>query len=628
MSIPIEELNSIKKNPSVLRVYASRVKLEKQGKDYFGRCVLPGHKDSTPSFSVSQDANGCWLYYCHGCGRGGDPIKFLQELDNLTFNQAVNSVKETLGSNWNKEKAHVEQVFKPIEKDDKEYKTFSLAEYRKLELALEASKEGQDWLLTERGITYVTARKLRFGFRQDLGRFAGEKNKDIADKGWISLPCIEGDTVISIKYRSIAKKAFSRQSGMRTELIGLDSIDIFEPIVVVEGEFDRAVMEQSGFKSVSLPNANFILTPEMRDRLLEAEYVILAGDCDGKVGVKAMERLKVDFGKRALLVQWPEGCKDANDALRSVKNDSGAFRELFLEMISRARSQPMPGVYSLVDVMTSSDQPSLVDHPDRLRFPWKQVDEMAILLPGSVAFSTSTNSGMGKTIFWMNVSVFCARKFNEVVLNYQCELSPDELSNAVAAHVLAHDRNNLAKEDYKKAASLIKGTRYYVGSDPSLTDFTQVLDLIEAAVKHLGITLVVLDHLHFICGSASDTTKAQGQAMQRIKNMAKVYGLKFIVLGQPRKADQKSKGKRLHISDIKDSGSIGDASDTVYFLHREVITNIDPSNPPMDQYEPETEVSAIKTRSKGKGKPFSKLYYYGPISTFLELSNIEEDQYT
>lgn len=625
MSVSIEELNSIKKNPSAMRVYASKTKLEKQGRDWFGHCPLPGHKDSTPSFSVSQDSQGFFLYHCFGCGDGGDVISFVQKTDNLSFIQAVNSVKETLGSNWNKEKAHVEQVFKTIEKDDKEYKTFSLAEYKKLELALEASTEGQEWLLKERGITYDTAKKLRFGFRQDLGKFAGEKNKDIADKGWISLPCIEDEIVVSIKYRSIIRKAFSRQPGMKTELIGLESIDIFEPIVVVEGELDRAVLEQAGFRSVSLPNANFILTPEMRDRLLEAESIILAGDCDGKAGVKAMERLKMDFGKRALLIQWPEGCKDANDTLRSVKNDSSAFRGLFLGLISTAKSQPMPGVYSLADSMLISKQGTLQDHPNRFRFPWESVDKMAVLVPGSVIFSTATGTGMGKTQFWMNATLAAARKHGEVVISYQCELSVEEYSNIVAAYLLAKDRNNITKEDYKKAFALIKNLRYYIGRDNTLTDIDPVLDLIESAVKVLGATVVILDHIHFLTRNNNDEVKAQSKAMQRIKNMAQTYGLKFIVIGQPRKADQKSKGKALHISDAKGSEACTADADAVYFLHREVIKNIDAANPPKDEYDPETEVHLKKARAKGTGSSFTKLYFHGTISTFLELSTFEEE---
>lgn len=618
MTVSNEELQLIKSNPAVLRIYSAKTKLEKQGKDYFGRC--PFHSEKSPSFTVNAAKNGFWLFHCFGCQASGSIIDFVQKTDNLNFKDAVTSIKEQIGStDWERNKAQVDQVFQSIDSTDKEYKTFTLQEYKKLEDAFSESQEAQDWLLNERGIGVETAKRLHIGFRKDLGRIAGSSNQDIADQGWVSFPCIEDGIVTSIKYRSIVKKAFSRQPGMKTSLFNLEAIDIFEPVVMVEGEIDSLTLEQVGIKSISLPNAAYKLTPEMRDQVLQAEKVILAGDCDGGAGVDAMNRLKADFGERAILVKWPDGYKDANDVfLKYCKRDIDKFRELIYSLIREAKSQPMPGVYSLTQVMGSPQEEVLSDHPDKFHFPWKSVDEMAILMPGAVAASTASVTGSGKTVFWINATLHGARRHKEVVLNYQVELSPSEVANIVAANVLAKDRNALTKDDYQKAASLLTGVRYYVGADPTLTEADSVLDLIEAAVKRLGITIVVLDHIHFLTTGDNEISQ-QTKAMQRIKNMARLYGLKFIVLGQPRKADQKSKGKSLHLSDMKGSESIMANSDVGYFLHREAVSNIDPNNPPMDLYEPETEIHLVKGRARGKGRAFTRLYYAGALATFLEI---------
>lgn len=617
-----EELNSIKKNPAVLRVYGNKTKLEKQGKDWFGRC--PIHRESTPSFSISMDGQGNWLYHCFGCGAGGDVLDFVQKTDNVNFAEAVKRVKEIIGASDWEETSHVDKVFKPLE-TPKTYKTFTLEQYKKLEDALAESEAGKAWLLNERGITYETAKKLHIGFRQDLGKIAGVPNQDVADKGWVSFPCIEDGAVVSIKYRSIAKKSFSRQPGMKTTLMGLDEIDIFEPVWVVEGEIDRLSVVQAGKRAVSLPNANYNLTPEERTALLQAESIILAGDNDGTVGTKAMERLKLDFGDRAVLVKWENG-KDANEVfVKHCQKDLDRFRVLLDNSVKEARSQPLPGVYSLVDVMRSGKNETLVDHPDRFKFPWKQVDQMAVLVPGAVVFSTATKTGTGKTVFWMNATVHAARKNNQCVLNYQCELSEEEFAVATAAHLVLKDRNELSREDRENAAKLLNGVRYYVGSDPTLDRIDPVLDLIEAAVKRLGITVVVLDHLNFLCRNEPDEYKAQAKAMQRIKLMARTYGLIFIVIGQPRKPSQQGKNQDLDITDAKGSSSQGDDADAVYFLNRNVIKNIDPSNPPMDEYEPETEVRLKKGRSKGKGSAYAKLYYEGKCATFVPLDVVHEE---
>ena len=137
MAIPLDELNQLKCNPAVLRLYASKTKLEKRGKDYFGVCVF--HADRGPSLTVSQDSRGFWLYHCFGCGVGGDILKFIMDADKCSFNDAVKTVQEFLGAD--PQKSHVDKIFRPLEEKPKEYKTFTLAEYKKLEDAFENSPE-------------------------------------------------------------------------------------------------------------------------------------------------------------------------------------------------------------------------------------------------------------------------------------------------------------------------------------------------------------------------------------------------------------------------------------------------------------------------------------------------------
>jgi len=63
--------------------------LKRRGKEFVGRC--PFHKEKTPSFMVDPKKG---LYYCHGCHRGGDAIKYLQDLHGLTWGQAARKVKD------------------------------------------------------------------------------------------------------------------------------------------------------------------------------------------------------------------------------------------------------------------------------------------------------------------------------------------------------------------------------------------------------------------------------------------------------------------------------------------------------------------------------------------------------
>ena len=410
---------------------------------------------------------------------------------------------------------------------------------------------------------------------------------------------------------------------MSVGVFNTGTIDPLEPVFVTEGEFDAIVLEQAGFRAVSLPNASTKLTPEMKDLLMQADLRILAGDTD-QPGTECMSRLWNELGERTYWLKWPEGCKDANETfLKQCGGDVEKFKELVVQLVDTAKSTPMPGVYSLPESMASNNRTNLADHPQRLRFPWPQVDKMALLLPGSVVTISATNTKQGKSAFVENITMHAARFHGEVVLSYQAELSVDEYSALATAEILKRDRNHLTPADFKEAAAKLAGVQYYVGRNSTITTVGPALDLIEAAIQRLGATVVVIDHLHFLCRNEQNEIQAQANAMQRIKNLAVKYACKFIVVSQPRKADSKTKGKSLHIPDIKGSETLTSDADAVFVIHREFIKNIDPNNPPQDDYEPETNVHLLAARSKGDGPTFAKLFFVGKTASFCEMTNRE-----
>lgn len=90
--IPEEVIDRVRKHFEILDVVQSYVQLKKSGRNYFGLC--PFHSERTPSFSVSPDKQ---IFHCFGCGVGGDIIKFIMEIDQLTFVEAVQYLAERAG---------------------------------------------------------------------------------------------------------------------------------------------------------------------------------------------------------------------------------------------------------------------------------------------------------------------------------------------------------------------------------------------------------------------------------------------------------------------------------------------------------------------------------------------------
>jgi len=228
------------------------------------------------------------------------------------------------------------------------------------------------------------------------------------------------------------------------------------------------------------------------------------------------------------------------------------------------------------------------------------------------------------TAFTVEETLYNATKYGDVVLNWQAELSPDEIATMIAAQVLRKDRNTLTTEDKKQAAAELDGVKYYVGHNPSLTNHDEVLDLIEAAVKRLGATIVVLDTFHNVTASETNGTAIETMAANRIKNMAMKYKLKWVNVFQPRKSGQQSKGKKTHISDIRGAGAAADCADTVLAIHRDLAKH-DDDMPADDIYEAKTLIQAQKTRAKGTGKAETYLMFYGCWASFQQIDQHREE---
>ena len=338
---------NLKGHAALLQIYAQRVKLERRDNEYWGLC--PFHPDKNPSFSINKNAQGVWVYYCFGCSAGGDTIGFVEKFDKIGFKDAVKIVEDVTGGDWEENKKKSDAVFQKLEiAEIKPAKRYTLEEYAKFEIRLYESQEAKDWLFKERGITYDCARKLHFGFCQNLeslNKKFDENLKPVADRGWIITPAVEGNEVVCIEARSMVEKKFSRKTGMEGKcLFGVDFISWEDPIFVTEGKFDQAVLVQAGYRAVSLPNASVNLTPQMRDLLMSASMVILAGDNDNSVGTNRMIKLWNEFGERTYRIVWPGKMKDANQVyLEMAGRDIAKFKNLIDTLTLQAYSNPMPG---------------------------------------------------------------------------------------------------------------------------------------------------------------------------------------------------------------------------------------------------------------------------------------------
>ncbi len=87
-----EIIEEVRSRNDIVDVVGQYVHLQKKGANYFGLC--PFHNEKSGSFSVSGHKQ---MYYCFGCGAGGNVITFLMKYDNLTFQEAVKQLADRAG---------------------------------------------------------------------------------------------------------------------------------------------------------------------------------------------------------------------------------------------------------------------------------------------------------------------------------------------------------------------------------------------------------------------------------------------------------------------------------------------------------------------------------------------------
>ncbi|MCM1251521.1 MAG: DNA primase [Clostridium sp.] len=92
MYYPDELIEEVRAKNDIVDVISGYVRMQKKGSSYFGLC--PFHNEKSPSFSVSADKQ---MYYCFGCGAGGNVFTFLMAYENCTFPEAIKELADRVG---------------------------------------------------------------------------------------------------------------------------------------------------------------------------------------------------------------------------------------------------------------------------------------------------------------------------------------------------------------------------------------------------------------------------------------------------------------------------------------------------------------------------------------------------
>lgn len=164
MQIDPQLINEIREKNDILDVVSQYVKLEKRGRNYIGLC--PFHDEKTPSFSVSVEKQIC---HCFGCKKGGNVFQFIEQIEQISFIEAV----KLLGENVD---IHIEtENQKPVIENDhtKMIEMHHLLQdyYHYVLKAIEEAEPALNYLYN-RGITDEMINQEKIGFSPNVSHFA------------------------------------------------------------------------------------------------------------------------------------------------------------------------------------------------------------------------------------------------------------------------------------------------------------------------------------------------------------------------------------------------------------------------------------------------------------------------
>lgn len=228
-----EIIDEVRLQNNIIDVVSSYVPLKQRGSTYIGLC--PFHNEKTPSFTVSADKQ---MYYCFGCGAGGNVFTFLSQMENCTFPEAVEKLAE---------RVHIKL---PAQNYSDEDKKRDMLKEKLLNIHTHAGRFYYDTLHLPEGkkaLDYITNRKIKSNIQRKFGLgYSPESGYALCD-----FLLSKGYTKDEILKSGLAAQN-KNGSGMHDKFVGRIMFPIFNVLGKVVG-FGGRSMKKDGPKYLNSP---------------------------------------------------------------------------------------------------------------------------------------------------------------------------------------------------------------------------------------------------------------------------------------------------------------------------------------------------------------------------------------
>lgn len=288
-SVVGEDLEKLKQRLSLLDYLRQQNWIARpagQGSEFVGLCPL--HPEARPSFYVNVRKN---LFYCHGCGQGGDLLRFVQLSHHWSFRQSLAYLQQ--------HRAPPADPAAVLEKAAAFYQQ-QLDRYPEALCYLKQRGLQDRSTIQELRIGYAPGGSLRRhltvqGYSSDLLQRLGLLNRKGHDAFYrrVIFPCCQGGRVINLYGRSIAV-AFAHRflPGSKGGLYAWEQVRQYPEVILVEGLFDYAVLWQAGFRHLTCSLGTHLNTYQFQQLCDCPRTVYLTFDVDANgSGQQASQQL-------------------------------------------------------------------------------------------------------------------------------------------------------------------------------------------------------------------------------------------------------------------------------------------------------------------------------------------------
>jgi DNA primase len=344
------KIEEIKSRVDIVELASEYLTLKKAGRNFIGLC--PFHQEKTASFTVSREKQ---IFYCFGCGEGGNVITFLMKIANKTFPEAIKDLAEKTGIVLPQRLISKESREKDSLRESITSLNLRAAQQFTRNLFSSVGKDAREYL-ANRGITEETIKQFRLGYAPDSWRsltnyiegsglslklaeqaglvITGKEGFYDRFRGRLIFPIenIFGEMVAfggRILEKGEPKYLNSPESPVYIKgkvLYGLNRTK--EEIrkqgfaLIVEGYFDLISLWNAGIGNV-VATLGTALTREHLELLRRYALEVVALFDPDEAGIKALDRsleLFLSMGMRARALILPEGC-DPDDYVKRYGND-------------------------------------------------------------------------------------------------------------------------------------------------------------------------------------------------------------------------------------------------------------------------------------------------------------------